>query len=110
MCYPFILSSEEQGVLIEYPDLPGCMPDDDTVLEAIANGEDAVECWIEAAKAAGRWIPKPSKKLPSGRWVQRVPKSLHAKLIEQASIEDVSLNTLVISLVIYKLFKNILSC
>jgi len=101
--YPFIirpLSKEEgSGILIEYPDLPGCMSDGETIDEAIKNGKDAVKCWLEAAKKSGRVIPKPSKELPSGKWVQRVPKSLHAKLIEQSKKEGVSLNTLVISLI-----------
>ncbi|MGD9107861.1 MAG: type II toxin-antitoxin system HicB family antitoxin [Gammaproteobacteria bacterium] len=101
--YPFIvrtLSKDEGGgILIEYPDLPGCISDGETIEEAIANGKDAVKCWIKAAKKSGRAIPKPSKKLPSGKWVQRVPKSLHAKLIEQAKQEGVSLNTLVVSLI-----------
>ena len=68
--------------------------------EAILNGQDAVKCWIEVAKSVGREIPKPSSdKLPSGKWIQRVPKSLHAKLITEAKREGVSLNTLVTSLI-----------
>jgi hypothetical protein len=35
----------------------------------------------------------------SGRFVQRVPRSLHAQLIARAKIEGVSLNTLVVSIV-----------
>src|SRR4030042_3075706 len=35
----------------------------------------------------------------SGKWVQRVPKSLHAKLAAKAEKEGVSLNTLVVSLI-----------
>ncbi len=38
------------GYLIEFPDLPGCMSDGKTVLEAIKNGDDAVEAWLEAAE------------------------------------------------------------
>jgi hypothetical protein len=34
----------------------------------------------------------------SGKWVQRVPRSLHAKLAKQAKREHVSLNTLVVSI------------
>lgn len=101
--YPFIIrplsKKEGGGVLIEYPDLPGCMSDGETINEAISNGRDAVECWLKAARESGRIIPKPSSELPSGKWVQRVPKSMHAKLIEQAKKEGVSLNTLVVSLI-----------
>ena len=35
----------------------------------------------------------------SGKWVQRVPQSLHAKLAARAEKEGVSLNTLVVSLI-----------
>ena len=56
--YPFTvrrLSDEEGGgILIEYPDLPGCMSDGETIEEAVANGEDAVKCWLAAAKQASR--------------------------------------------------------
>jgi len=56
--YPAVirpLSAEEgAGYLIEYPDLPGCRSDGETIAEAIANGADAIACWIAAMKADGR--------------------------------------------------------
>jgi antitoxin HicB len=55
-----ILSAEEGGgYLIEFPDLPGCISDGETVDEAIANGKDALFCWIETAKQHGDEIPQP---------------------------------------------------
>ena len=100
--YPFTirrLSQEEGGgYLIEFPDLPGCMSDGDTIEEAMVNGTDAAQCWIVAAKESGREIPKPSEVGQSGKWVQRVPKSLHLRLVRQADREGVSLNTLVVSM------------
>ena len=61
--YPFnisALSAEEGGgYLIEFPDLPGCISDGETIDEAIANGKDALSCWIEAAKQPGDEIPLP---------------------------------------------------
>ena len=99
--YPFTirhLSTEEGGgYLIEFPDLPGCMSDGETIEETIKNGEDAVECWMIAAKESGRIIPKPGElEKQSGKWVQRVPKSMHLRLVEKANDEGISLNTLVI--------------
>ena len=41
-------------------DLPGCMSDGATPEEALANVEDAIACWIEAAKELGRPIPAPT--------------------------------------------------
>ena len=49
-----ILPVEEGGgYLIEFPDLPGCMSDGETIEETIENGKDAVACWIETAKRYG---------------------------------------------------------
>ncbi len=45
------------------PDLPGCMSDGDTAAEALANAEDAIDEWIEAARTMGRPIPKPQPAL-----------------------------------------------
>ena len=59
--YPFVirpLSTEDGGgFVIEYPDLPGCMSDGETIEEAIANGKDAVKGWIETCKKLGREVP-----------------------------------------------------
>ena len=101
--YPFTIrhlnNEEGGGYLIEFPDLPGCMSDGDSIVEAIQNGEDALQAWLQAAKESGRRIPEPNHtELQSGKWVQRVPKSLHAKLVYQAKREGVSLNTLVVSM------------
>ena len=96
------LSAEEGGgYLIEFPDLPGCMSDGETIEEAIANGEDAKRCWIDAMREAGRRIPPPSAEPGegySGKWQLRAPKSLHRRLAERARREGVSLNTLAVTL------------
>ena len=101
--YPFTIHELNQddggGYLIEFPDLPGCMSDGETIEETIANGYDAIECWVAAAKEKGMDIPKPGDvEASSGKWVQRVPRSLHARLTRRAKSEHVSLNTLVVSL------------
>lgn len=61
--YPFNISplsaEEGGGYLIEFPDLPGCVSDGDTIDEAIANGKDALLCWIQTAKQHGDEIPVP---------------------------------------------------
>lgn len=101
--YPFAvrpLSAEDGGgYLVEFPDLPGCMSDGETVEEAIRNGEEAVRDWIAAMKEAGRPIPAPSHSdRYSGKWQMRVPKSLHRRLAGRARDEGVSLNTLAVTL------------
>jgi len=92
---------EGGGWLVEYPDLPGCMSDGETIDEAIANAEDAKRCWIAAMQEAGRPIPAPSVERAesySGKWQLRAPKSLHRRLAERARCEGVSLNTLAVTL------------
>ncbi|MEX0814402.1 MAG: type II toxin-antitoxin system HicB family antitoxin [Dongiaceae bacterium] len=101
--YPFVvrpLSAEEGGgYLVEYPDLPGCMSDGETIDEAIRNGADAMREWIAAMKEAGRPVPPPSRpERYSGKWPMRVPRSLHRRLAERAKAEGVSLNTLAVTL------------
>ena len=101
--YPFTIKelSEDDGggVLIEFPDLPGCTSKGETIEEAMNNGVDAVQDWISVAKERGKPIPSPfHNNQMSGKWVQRVPKTLHARLVRQAEKEHVSLNTLVVSL------------
>jgi antitoxin HicB len=96
--YPFELRPLEKeeggGWLIVFPDLPGCMSDGETSEEAIANGRDAVSAWVNAAQEAGREVPRPGE-LPSGKFIARVPRSLHARLTARARQEGVSMNALV---------------
>jgi antitoxin HicB len=99
------LSAEEGGgFLITFPDLPGCMSDGETEADAIANGRDAFESWVSARADAGKPIPEPAYRPEatpsvSGRFVTRLPKSVHAKLAERAKAEGVSLNTLVLTFI-----------
>jgi antitoxin HicB len=96
------LSDDEGGgYLVEFPDLPGCMSDGETVEEAVANGQDAKASWIAAMTEAARPIPPPTLEPTepySGKWQLRAPKSLHRKLAERAKREGVSLNTLAVAL------------
>jgi len=101
------LSAEEGGgFLITFPDLPGCMSDGETEAEAIANGRDAFLCWVSAVADMGKTIPSPTFRTAvtapvesSGKFVQRVPKSIHAQLAARARQEGVSLNSLVLTFI-----------
>ncbi|MFN7935742.1 MAG: type II toxin-antitoxin system HicB family antitoxin [Bryobacteraceae bacterium] len=54
------LSKEEGGgYLVEYPDIPGCMSDGETMKEAIANGREALRDCLDVFAASGRMVPKP---------------------------------------------------
>lgn len=94
------------GYMLSVPDIPGCMADGETELEAIENGRDAFLSVVSALADMGRTIPAPTftpedAMVPdvSGKFVARVPKFIHAKLATRAKAEGVSLNTLVVALI-----------
>lgn len=100
--YPFdvqrLAPDDGGGYLITFPDLPGCMADGETVEEAIQNGRDAVISWIATAREFGDPVPPPGSGGEPVRFVQRLPRSLHARLVARAKAEGVSLNTMVVTL------------
>lgn len=101
--YPVQLSKQSENGdeywLAEIPDLPGCMSDGCTPDEAVENLEDAKRLWIETQLEEGQEIPEPSDvRGYSGKFLIRMPKSLHRRLAFQAKRENVSLNQYVLSL------------
>lgn len=101
--YPFevrpLTVEEGTGFLISFPDFSECIADGETPEEAIHNGMDALQETIAALQALGLPVPEPgSGGVYSGKFMQRVPKSLHARLSIRAKQEGVSMNTLVSTL------------
>jgi hypothetical protein len=72
----------------------------DTQAEALQRIEEVKRLWIQAGLEHGQPIPTPrdGDSLPSGKWLQRVPRSLHKNLVRLAKIEGTSLNQLVTSI------------
>ena len=70
LTYPIvieILPPEDGGWFLALaPDLPGCMSDGESPEEAVANVQDAIDIWIEAARDLGRAVPEPSRHLTFG--------------------------------------------
>ncbi|MDR5776505.1 MULTISPECIES: toxin-antitoxin system HicB family antitoxin [unclassified Caballeronia] len=102
--YPFEvrpLSAEEGGgFLISYPDFSECIADGDTIEEAMVHGHEALAATIEALEAKGFLVPAPnSGGVASGKFVARVPKTVHAELAMRARVEGVSLNMLVLTFI-----------
>jgi antitoxin HicB len=91
---------EEDDTIARVDELPGCTAHGSTPQEALEVLQEVMTAWIEDAIEAGHPIPEPSVEdaLPSGKWVQRVPRSLHAKATEAARREGVSLNQFVSSI------------
>lgn len=52
-------SQEDKGYIADIPDLRYCSAFGRTPAEALAEVEKAKAAWIEAARAAGKRIPKP---------------------------------------------------
>ena len=77
-------------------ELPGCMTEGDTPEEAADMIQDALAAWLEVALEDGRPITEPqATEAYSGRFVVRVPRTLHQQLVEAAEQEGVSLNQFV---------------
>lgn len=92
------LSKEEGGgYLVEYPDIPGCMSDGETIEEAIASGREALRDCLDVFSESGRKVPKPE--VSAAQWRQRLPRTLYAKLTKQAEREGVSINSLVTAII-----------
>jgi antitoxin HicB len=99
--YGISLRRDEDGDWIaRIEELSGCIAHGSSQAEALENIEDVKRVWIEDALEAGEAIPDPrdQAELPSGKWLQRVPRSLHKKVADLAEQEGVSLNQLVTSI------------
>jgi antitoxin HicB len=95
--YTYELRPNEDGTWFAcVRELPGCMTEGDTQAEALEMLQDAMKAWLEVAVERGLRIPEPKPEPRySGRFVVRVPKSLHRTLAERARSEGTSLNELV---------------
>ena len=83
----------ESGWFVKIKELPGCMSQGDTANEALEMIQEAMELWLEVSLEDGDPIPEPRELDDfSGKFVVRVPRSLHRELVEQAKREGVSLN------------------
>jgi len=56
-------SKDDNAFIAEVPELPGCMADGASYVEAIENVQVVMSEWIETAKELGREIPVPKGKL-----------------------------------------------
>lgn len=54
-------AADGSGYLASVPELPGCMSDGATPEEAQANARNAIAEWLDAARAMGREVPRPSR-------------------------------------------------
>lgn len=53
-------SEEDECFIAEVPELPGCMADGKSKIEALESAEEIINEWIETAKMLNRPVPEPS--------------------------------------------------
>jgi predicted RNase H-like HicB family nuclease len=71
----------------------GCISHGDNYEEVFKNIREAMEGWIETKLENGFPVPEPiDESHYSGKFVLRLPKTLHARLAMEAAKEGVSLN------------------
>lgn len=81
------------------PELENCHTHGRTPEEALANAKEAIELWLDTAKAKRIPIPEPtSRKQFSGKFVVRTPEELHASLAQEALQRGKSMNELAVEL------------
>ena len=59
--YSMVIEWEPVGqvFVVTVPELPGCRTHGRTYEEAVAQGQDAIESWIDGWRAGGRELPAP---------------------------------------------------
>lgn len=58
--YPAVFHHDEDGYWVEFPDLPGCFTDGDTLEETMSMAADALSLYLSSAKEDGKTVPPPS--------------------------------------------------
>lgn len=59
--YPARLFEDDDGISVEFPDLPGCLTCGDTEEEAFNNAKEALALHLYGMEQDGDLIPEPSK-------------------------------------------------
>ena len=86
----------DAGWVARIIEFPGCITQGETIGDLAEMIEDAMRTWIESTLADGDPVPEPRPLTDySGKFVTRVPRSLHQELVRAAGREGVSLNAYV---------------
>jgi antitoxin HicB len=82
----------------EVMEFPGCIATGETPAEALENLEEAARSWLLSTMALGQVVPQPIEDSSdySGRFVLRLPRSLHKKAALTAEREGTSLNQFIV--------------
>jgi predicted RNase H-like HicB family nuclease len=94
-----IVHEEAGGYFAEIDELPGCMTQGETMEEVVKNIDDAKRLWLKTALEDKLDVPLPEcMREYSGRFVVRIPATLHKRIVAQSRKEGVSLNQMVLSM------------
>ena len=55
-----VRDTEDNGYVVQFPELPGCLTCGDTLESALRNAEDCKRAWLSAALEDGNEIPEPT--------------------------------------------------
>lgn len=58
--FPAVIDVADDGISVEFPDLPGCLPCADTVENAVKNAKEAMMLHIFGMEEDGDEIPEPT--------------------------------------------------
>lgn len=95
--YSIEITPDEEGYVAAIPDLPGCLSSGRTVKAALRGLEVVKALWFEGRMESREEIPEPTKIEDfSGKFVLRIPHSLHRALDREARKQGVSLNQYVL--------------
>jgi len=99
--YSRLVTPEPDGSFFaEIREFEGCIATGQTSKKALQALEDVAQSWVLGMLASGQEIPEPIRKSEySGRFVVRMPKSLHEHAARTAEVEGVSLNQFVVTCV-----------
>jgi antitoxin HicB len=91
-----VIPDDDGSFRAEIVEFPGCIAVGDTAAEALANLESVAISWLEASIERGQRIPEPIESVGfSGKFMLRLPKSLHKKTAHAAARDGVSLNAFI---------------
>jgi antitoxin HicB len=89
-------SGEQPGWMARVLEFPGCLTQAENFEDLGQLVREAMRGWIEIGLEDGQPIPEPfTDEEYSGKFVVRVPRSLHRQLVEAAKQDGVSLNAFV---------------
>lgn len=94
-----IIPGEHNEYLVQYPELPGCVTQEQRLEDVPEIAREILAGWLELAIEDGFPIPLPEERPAyAGKLLVRMPCSLHRRLAERAHNESVSLNQYVVSI------------